>query len=168
MKVSQYCQTICELAVIVLGYSIITPSIWAQGNGKRPALLPKDERIASSDIGSAQPAATDRLVTAPAASRSTPIVASDSPNVRETKVKENTPSPKLESTPPNQDYVIDPQDLLAINVWHEPELSVRFPCGPTAISGLSSSLIGSARPGWGGKAMEIMLDPFLSRLSTRS
>jgi hypothetical protein len=98
MKFSQRCQYIGKIAVIVLGYSIITSSIWAQGNGKRSALLPKDER-ASSDISLAQPAATDRLVTAPAASRSTAIAASDSPNVRETKVKENTPSPKLESTP---------------------------------------------------------------------
>jgi hypothetical protein len=99
MKFPQCCQYIGKIAVIVLGYSIITPSIGAQGNGKRSALLPKDERIGSSDISLAQPAATDRLVTAPAASRSTAIAASDSPNVRETKVKENTPFPRLESTP---------------------------------------------------------------------
>jgi hypothetical protein len=130
MKFSQYCEYICKIAVIVLGYSIITPSIWAQANRKRSDSPPKDERIASSDIGVAQPAATDRLVTGSVVSRSTAIVASDSPNVRETKVKENTPSPKLESTPPNQDYVIGPQDLLAINVWHEPELSRSVPVRP--------------------------------------
>jgi polysaccharide export outer membrane protein len=37
---------------------------------------------------------------------------------------------KLESILPDQDYVIGPQDLLAIDVWHEPELSQTVPVRP--------------------------------------
>lgn len=37
---------------------------------------------------------------------------------------------KLESILPDQDYVIGPQDLLAIDVWHEPELSQIVPVRP--------------------------------------
>jgi len=41
-----------------------------------------------------------------------------------------TPTEKLDSTPFDQDYVIGPQDVLAINVWHEPELSQSVPVRP--------------------------------------
>jgi polysaccharide export outer membrane protein len=37
---------------------------------------------------------------------------------------------KLESILPDQDYVIGPQDLLAIDVWHEPELTQTVPVRP--------------------------------------
>jgi polysaccharide export outer membrane protein len=37
---------------------------------------------------------------------------------------------KLELILPDQDYVIGPQDLLAIDVWHEPELSQTVPVRP--------------------------------------
>jgi polysaccharide export outer membrane protein len=37
---------------------------------------------------------------------------------------------KLDSILPDQDYVIGPQDLLSINVWHEPELSQSVPVRP--------------------------------------
>jgi len=37
---------------------------------------------------------------------------------------------KLDSILPDQDYVIGPQDLLTIDVWHEPELSQSVPVRP--------------------------------------
>jgi polysaccharide export outer membrane protein len=37
---------------------------------------------------------------------------------------------KLEMIFPDQDYIIGPQDLLAIDVWHEPELSQTVPVRP--------------------------------------
>jgi polysaccharide biosynthesis/export protein len=130
-KFLQYGQYVCKVAVIVLGYSVIVSSAWAQNEGiKSNTPVPKNGEIASSNIAVAQSQASDGFITAPVEPRSTPNAASESPNVREIKVKENTPAAKLELTPPDQDYVIGPQDLLAINVWHEPELSRSVPVRP--------------------------------------
>ena len=63
------------------------------------------------------------------APRPDPVVSSNPPGVQETGAEAGTPMEKLDSTP-DQDYVIGPQDLLAINVWHEPELSQSVPVRP--------------------------------------
>ena len=131
MKFSQNGQYVRRVAVIVLGYSVIVSSAWAQNKGiESNSPLPKNGEIASSSMAVAQPQASDGFITAPAEPRSTPNAASESPNVRGIKVKENTPASRLDSAPPDQDYVIGPQDLLAINVWHEPELSRSVPVRP--------------------------------------
>ncbi len=39
-------------------------------------------------------------------------------------------APPMPSTPVSNDYVIGPEDLLAVNVWHEPEISRSVPVRP--------------------------------------
>jgi polysaccharide export outer membrane protein len=52
---------------------------------------------------------------------------------------------KLEMIFPDQDYIIGPQDLLAIDVWHEPELSQTVPVRPDGK--ISLPLIGDLEVG---------------------
>jgi polysaccharide biosynthesis/export protein len=75
-------------------------------------------------------AQADPLESIPLAPQSPTIVSSDPAISKETVGEANTPSEKLDSTASDQDYVIGPQDLLAINVWHEPELSESVPVRP--------------------------------------
>ncbi len=91
---------------------------------------PRNVEVASAGITNAQASPPDRLVSTPVTQRSAPVVASGPPNAHETRLKPDTPAEKLGSTPPDQDYVIGPQDVLAINVWREAELSRSVPVRP--------------------------------------
>jgi polysaccharide export outer membrane protein len=55
---------------------------------------------------------------------------SDTGALQETDAELNTPDEKIDSTPADGDYVIGDQDVLAINVWREPELSRSVPVRP--------------------------------------
>jgi polysaccharide biosynthesis/export protein len=59
-----------------------------------------------------------------------PEITSVPVGVPKTVAEGDTLAAKLESILPDQDYVIGPQDLLAIDVWHEPELSQTVPVRP--------------------------------------
>ena len=54
------------------------------------------------------------------------VVPGDSPRVREPRQGTD-----------DQDYVIGPQDVLGINVWHEPEISQSVPVRPDGKISLS-------------------------------
>ena len=66
----------------------------------------------------AEAAPQDQSAAAPLLAPSS-VVPGDSPRVRE-------PRPGTD----DQDYVIGPQDVLGINVWHEPEISQSVPVRP--------------------------------------
>lgn len=55
---------------------------------------------------------------------------SDLPSVRRTDSEAGVPAERVDSAPVDQDFVIGPQDVLAINVWHEPEFSRSVPVRP--------------------------------------
>src|SRR5260370_9804383 len=75
-KFSQYGQYVCKVAVIVLGYSVIVSSAWAQNRGiKSNSPVPKNGETASSNIAVAQPDASDEFITAPVEPRPTPTPA---------------------------------------------------------------------------------------------
>ncbi len=59
-----------------------------------------------------------------------PEVASEPVGVPKAETEPGAPADKLDSILPDQDYVIGPQDLLTIDVWHEPELSQSVPVRP--------------------------------------
>lgn len=97
-----------------------------------PGILPVAKR---TELTPAGPASAD--VSAPHQSASTPVPAQPAPvvarelaSIQETTAVPGVPGEKLDSILPDQDYVIGPQDLLAINVWHEPELSQSVPVRP--------------------------------------
>lgn len=59
-----------------------------------------------------------------------PIAASDPPVVSDPPSNANAGINRTEPNHPGQDYVIGPQDVLAINVWRETELSRSIPVRP--------------------------------------
>jgi len=120
------------MAMIGLGYSLILLPLRAQNKDiKSNTPAPRNRGMASSNIAAAQPQAADGFIAGPVEpGPSTPKASSNPPNAAETKQEENAPAAKLDSVPPDQDYVIGPQDLLSINVWHEPELSRSVPVRP--------------------------------------
>jgi polysaccharide export outer membrane protein len=121
MKCSQCSQHVRRAAAIVAMYSVIVSSAWAQGKaGKSNSTWPADQQIASSTMPVVQPRVSDSISNA----------ATESANGPESKVNESLSPGKLGSVPEDKDYVIGPQDLLAINVWHEPELSRSVPVRP--------------------------------------
>ena len=98
-------------------------------------MVPENFPVAKhAEVTSAGPTAAE--VSPPHQSASTsqaprpdPVVSSDPPGVQKKGAEAGTPTEKLDSAP-DQDYVIGPQDLLAINIWHEPELSQSVPVRP--------------------------------------
>jgi polysaccharide biosynthesis/export protein len=66
----------------------------------------------------------------PAATGPIASVSSDAPTLPETDIEPNSPAEKFDSALADEDYVIGAQDVLAINVWHEPELSRSVPVRP--------------------------------------
>jgi polysaccharide export outer membrane protein len=57
-------------------------------------------------------------------------VSSDIADLQETDPEPNSPVEKFDSAAADDDYVIGVQDVLAINVWREPELSRSVPVRP--------------------------------------
>ena len=114
------------------------PARAIKGEGERRALttasvaldklpLPGHSEVSSAGLIRAE---ADPLQPTPLAPQSPPVVSSDATTVHETVVEANTPAQRLDSTASDPDYVIGPQDLLAINVWREPELSESVPVRP--------------------------------------
>ena len=89
--------------------------------------LPRYSEVSSPDAISAAGALSGSRALA---QESQPIVSSVPPSSQDANGEPNSPAEKLDSTASDQDYVIGPQDLLAINVWHEPELSESVPVRP--------------------------------------
>ena len=113
------------------------PAQPVKGNSERTALtnasaaadkllLPRYSEVPLADVISAE---ADPLESTPRAPQSHPSVSSDPASSQEA-VEANIPAEKLDSIVSDQDYVIGPQDLLAINVWREPELSASVPVRP--------------------------------------
>jgi polysaccharide export outer membrane protein len=98
--------------------------------------VPDDLPLAKhAEVTLAGPASADMLYRHQSAS--TPVTAPPSPPVTSklTALQKNmaeagAPDERLDAIPPDQDYVIGPEDLLAINVWREPELSQTVPVRP--------------------------------------
>jgi polysaccharide export outer membrane protein len=66
----------------------------------------------------------------PVPAQGVPEITSVPAGVPKTVAEVDALAAKLESILPDQDYVIGPLDLLAIDVWHEPELSQTVPVRP--------------------------------------
>jgi polysaccharide export outer membrane protein len=66
----------------------------------------------------------------PVPAQQVPEITSGTVGVPRTVAGVDAMAAKLELILPDQDYVIGPQDLLAIDVWHEPELSQTVPVRP--------------------------------------
>jgi len=70
------------------------------------------------------------LATTAAAAQPSPKMPSEPAGIAKTATAPGVLAGKLEPILPSNDYVIGPQDLLAINVWREPELSQTVPVRP--------------------------------------
>src|SRR5260221_14526708 len=116
MRFSQYCQLTCKTAVMVLAYSVILPQGWAQ-KGTKSKLPPSKAEVASVGSATAPPSEPDGLVPTPVTPR---------PATSEADASAEKPY----SATGDQEYVIGPQDVLAINVWREPEISRSIPVRP--------------------------------------
>jgi polysaccharide export outer membrane protein len=97
-----------------------------------PDKLPMAERAAVTSAGFARGDALPQYpsVQTPVQAQPLPETASEPADLPKTVTEPGALAEKLDSILPDQDYVIGPQDLLAIDVWHEPELSQSVPVRP--------------------------------------
>jgi polysaccharide biosynthesis/export protein len=99
-----------------------------------PDKLPGAERAEFTSAGFTRADALPQyplpLTPSPVPAQPLPQVASESVSVPKAVREPTSLAAKLDLILPDQDYVIGPQDLLAINVWHEPELSQSVPVRP--------------------------------------
>ena len=100
-----------------------------------PTVPDKLPDVKSTELTSAGFARAEALPQYPPAStpvpaQQVPEVASEPVGVPKAETEPGAPADKLDSILPDQDYVIGPQDLLTIDVWHEPELSQSVPVRP--------------------------------------
>jgi len=118
-----------------------SPSAPVKGPGDQvaPAQVPtvpdKLPEVKSSDFTSAGFIPAEALSLDPSPStqvplQPTPKAASEPVGVPKAVTEPAAPADKLDSILPDQEYVIGPQDLLTIDVWHEPELSQSVPVRP--------------------------------------
>ena len=116
-----------------------TAPVKGQGDHIAPAEVPtvpdKLPDVKSTELPSAGFARAEALPQYPPAStpvpaQQVPEVASEPVGVPKAVTEPGAPADKLDSILPDQDYVIGPQDLLTIDVWHEPELSQSVPVRP--------------------------------------
>lgn len=97
-----------------------------------PDKLPETKRSEFTSAGFALAEALPQFPSSstPAPVQQAPKVLSEPVGVPTTMAQPGAPADKSDSILPDRDYVIGPQDLLAINVWHEPELSQSVPVRP--------------------------------------
>jgi len=97
-----------------------------------PDKLPVAERAEFTMAGFARAEALPQYPSSstPLPLQPAPEVASEPVGVPKAVTEPDAPADKLDSILPDQDYVIGPQDLLTIDVWHEPELSQSVPVRP--------------------------------------
>src|SRR6266404_7007279 len=141
---------------VLVTFDSINRQPWSlESKSKEPDSSPSSVKVQSDQMASAPvPAVPDKLPLteraefttagfAPAEalpqypSSSTPVplqpapeVASEPVGVPKGETEPGAPADKLDSILPDQDYVIGPQDLLTIDVWHEPEISQSVPVRP--------------------------------------
>jgi polysaccharide biosynthesis/export protein len=116
------------------------PSPMVQQNDRPPStivpmvqdnsLVEKHIEVTPGSSTSADASPSNKPVLTPAAQGPSASVSSDTDAPQETDTEPNNPIEKAESTPADEDYVIGAQDVLAINVWHEAELSRSVPVRP--------------------------------------
>jgi polysaccharide export outer membrane protein len=92
--------------------------------------LAKHAEVTSAGLTGAEVLPSYPLASTPAPAQPVPEMASEPDGDPKPEAEPGTPAEKVDSIPPGQDYVIGPQDLLTINVWHEPELSQSVPVRP--------------------------------------
>jgi len=86
----------------------------------------RKEHTGPSTITAALQQASGGFITGSTEPESSAKATTNVSTLRETKTKQSASA----GAPADQDYVIGPQDLLAINVWHEPEFSRSVPVRP--------------------------------------
>ena len=97
-----------------------------------PDKLPdvKSKELTSAGFARAEALPQYPPASTPVPAQQVPEVASEPVGVPKAETEPGAPADKLDSILPDQDYVIGPQDLLTIDVWHEPELSQSVPVRP--------------------------------------
>jgi polysaccharide export outer membrane protein len=103
----------------------------------------KHTEVTSNSPISADASLSNKPGLTPAAQGPPASVSSDTGALQETDAEPNTPGEKIDSTAADADYVIGDQDVLAINVWREPELSRSVPVRPDGK--ISLPLVGDIR-----------------------
>jgi polysaccharide biosynthesis/export protein len=93
-------------------------------------VLPRYSESSAPSLIHAQELPQDRLLSPWPARPQPSAVANPIRDVQEIAADPGTPPEMPEPPLPDQDYVIGPQDVLAINVWHEAELSQSVPVRP--------------------------------------
>jgi polysaccharide export outer membrane protein len=93
-------------------------------------LVAKRTEFTSAGPTRVEALALNQSASTPALAQPVREAASEPVNVPKNMADPGAPAEKHDSIPTDQDYVIGPQDLLAINVWHEPELSQSVPVRP--------------------------------------
>ena len=97
-----------------------------------PNKLPvaKVEDLISPSPARAEPLPTRQSLSAPAQIKPAPVRVKEDVGVAATVADTAPLAQKFKSIPTDQDYVIGVQDLLAIDVWREPEVSRTVPVRP--------------------------------------
>jgi polysaccharide export outer membrane protein len=97
-----------------------------------PDKLPLAERAEFTTAGFARAETLPQYPSSstPASAQQVPEMTSEPVGVPKAETEPGAPADKLDSILPDQDYVIGPQDLLTIDVWHEPEFSQSVPVRP--------------------------------------
>jgi polysaccharide export outer membrane protein len=98
--------------------------------GSDTSTAEKHTEVTSSSPVSADASLSSKSDFTPAAQGPPSSVSSDAASLQETEAELNSLVEKIDSTPADGDYVIGDQDVLAINVWREPELSRSVPVRP--------------------------------------
>jgi polysaccharide export outer membrane protein len=90
----------------------------------------KHAEVDSSSPTSATPPSAIKQDLSSDAPGSLASVSNDPPTLTATDVEPNSPVETFDAAVADDDYVIGAQDVLAINVWHEPEVSRSVPVRP--------------------------------------
>jgi polysaccharide export outer membrane protein len=90
----------------------------------------KHAEVDSSSPTSATPPSAIKQDLSSDAPGSLASVSNDPPTLPATDVEPNSPVETFDAAVADDDYVIGAQDVLAINVWHEPEVSRSVPVRP--------------------------------------
>jgi len=104
--------------------STIVPSVQDSSRSTEHAEVPSAGPTNAQAPLSNQPVSTSASLPSPA------NVPSDSAAAWETKAEPGRATENVDSTPADKEYVIGAEDVLAINVWHEAELSRSVPVRP--------------------------------------
>ncbi|MGH9678865.1 MAG: polysaccharide biosynthesis/export family protein [Candidatus Acidiferrales bacterium] len=104
------------------------PQIVAKAPNNSP-VSPQENKISASPSRTDAPQ-SNSLASNPATATPSASVPTDPADVRATDAEPSSPVEPFVSTSADQEYVIGDEDVLAINVWREPELSRTVPVRP--------------------------------------